>query len=154
MDLVEIEKIKQLKARYFRYLDGNEWALMAEEVLTEDARARYSDGDLSFDSAAEIIEFLSRSMDGPDMLSMHTGHHPEITLTSESTATGLWYLHDIIIMPSMKVMIQGNGIYRDEYRKIDGEWRISLTGYERLFETQDVLSDDFRVTKSKWQRKG
>jgi hypothetical protein len=84
------------------------------------------------------------------MLTMHTGHHPEIELTGTETATGIWYLHDVVIMPKMGSMIQANGIYHDEYRKIDGEWRIAVTGYERLFEVRDALTDKFRVVKSKW----
>ena len=149
-ELLEIERIKQLKGRYFRYLDGNEWQAMADEVFTEDAQGRYSDGDLSFDGRDAIIGFLSKFMDGPNLLTMHTGHHPEISLTSDTTATGIWYLHDVVIVPAIKRITHGNGIYHDEYRKVDGEWRVSLTGYQRLFEIQDALTDKFRIVKSKW----
>lgn len=148
--LLEIEKIQQLKGKYCRYLDGNDWDLMRDEVLTGDVIAEYSDGDLHYDGSEAVIKFLTESIGGPDILTMHTGHMPEITLIGDTTATGVWYLHDIVIVPAVKLMIQGNGVYHDEYRKENGEWRISKTGYQRLFEVQDALSDKFKVTKSKW----
>jgi hypothetical protein len=40
-ELLEIEKIKQLKARYFRALGTNDWTLFGS-TLTEDCVARYS----------------------------------------------------------------------------------------------------------------
>ena len=96
MSCLKLRGSKQLKGRYFRYLDGNEWQAMADEVFTEDAQGRYSDGDLSFDGRDAIIGFLSKFMDGPNLLTMHTGHHPEISLTSDTTATGIWYLHSAL----------------------------------------------------------
>jgi hypothetical protein len=36
-------------------------------------------------------------------------------------------------MPGHSIL-QGAGFYSDEYVKVDGEWKIKHTGYERTFE--------------------
>ena len=47
--LLEIEQIKQLKARYLRGLDTNDWELFASS-MAEDCTGRYNNGKLSFNS--------------------------------------------------------------------------------------------------------
>ena len=78
-ELYEIEQIKKLKHRYFRSLDTNEWALMAD-CLTEDCEADYDSGKYSYSGRQAILDFFSKFMDGPKFLSLHHGHHPEIEL--------------------------------------------------------------------------
>ncbi|MDG2271128.1 MAG: nuclear transport factor 2 family protein [Halioglobus sp.] len=150
MNLQDIELIKQLKGKYFRFLDTNAWSDMAE-IFVPDATATYSDGDHSFGSRDEIIDFLSGSMSGRQFLSMHTAHHPEITLTGDNTAEGIWYLHDIVYALKYNVQISGNGIYSDHYRKVDDHWRITHTGYQRIFEVHDTLGENFRVVKNNYK---
>tara|TARA_B110000977_G_scaffold23870_1_gene28890 strand:+ start:643 stop:1104 length:462 start_codon:yes stop_codon:yes gene_type:complete len=150
MNLKDIELIKQLKGKYFRFLDTNAWSEMAE-IFVPDATASYSDGDNSFDSRDEIVSFLSRSMRGRQFLSMHTAHHPEITVTSADEAEGIWYLHDIVYALKYKLQISGNGIYHDRYRKVDGQWLIVHTGYERIFEVHDTLGENFKVVKNNYK---
>ena len=150
MNLEDVELIKQLKGKYFRYLDTNDWSAMAE-IFVPDATASYSDGDNSFYSRDEIISFLSRSMSGRQFLSMHTAHHPEITLTGEDTAEGIWYLHDIVYALKYNLQISGNGIYHDRYQKETGQWRIVHTGYERMFEVHDALGENFKVVKNNYK---
>jgi len=65
---------------------------------------------------------------------MHTGHHPEITFKGETEAEGTWYLEDRVFVPGFDFEIHGTALYRDEYVKLGGAWRISHTGYERIFE--------------------
>jgi len=137
--IIEIEAIKQLKARYQRAVDTKDWDLM-RSVLAPDARSVYSDGRYSFEGRDAIVEFLSDGLGDPAVQSMHHAHTPEIEITSETTARGTWYLEDFVLSalptdwaPDGTVM-HGTGIYRDEYAKIDGTWMIAKTGYERIFE--------------------
>ena len=37
-------------------------------------------------------------------------------------------------MPEHDFEIHGTAIYHDEYVKVDGEWKIRHTGYDRIFE--------------------
>jgi predicted GH43/DUF377 family glycosyl hydrolase len=74
-------------------------------------------------------------------MTLHQGHHPEITLLSDSEASGIWYLHDIVINLVDNTKLEGNGFYDDRYRKIDGEWKISHTGYRRTFDIKQPLGE-------------
>ena len=152
--LVEIEAIKQLKARYQRAVDTKDWALM-ESVLAPDARCVYSGGKYSFDGREAVLKFLSDGLGSPEIQSMHHAHTPEIEITSETEATGVWYLEDFVISdrPSQSAphgtVLHGTGIYHDTYRKIDGEWLILETGYERIFEDVQPRGEGSRL-KTRW----
>jgi hypothetical protein len=65
---------------------------------------------------------------------MHQGHHPEIELTSDTTAKGIWSLQDYVIDRKGNTHLRGASFYYDEYVKVNGEWKIKLAGYERIFE--------------------
>ncbi len=145
--LLEIEKIRQLKARYFRALDTNDWPLFSE-TMTSDCIGRYSDGDLSFDNRAGIVDFMKKNLSGDKMLTMHHGHHPEITIVDENSAQGIWYLEDTVIALESSVRIYGAAIYNDEYKKVNGEWLISQIGYKRTFECVEPLPEGHRVLKN------
>ncbi|WP_279246231.1 nuclear transport factor 2 family protein [Candidatus Litorirhabdus singularis] len=145
----DLEAIQQLKARYFRHLDTNAWDDL-RGLFTDTASASYSDGDHSFDSLDAIIEFLESSMSGRQFLSMHTGHHPEITLTGADTAEGIWYLHDTVYALEHRIRISGNGIYHDRYQRVEGRWLITHTGYRRIFEVLEPLGPEFKVTRNNY----
>jgi hypothetical protein len=132
-DLVEIELIKQLKYKYLRCLDQKLWDDL-DQVLTPDCVARYSGGKYSFDGRDAIKEFLVTSMGSTDFLSAHRCVHPEIELTSATTATGIWSLFDHVIILEHDVNVSGSAWYHDDYVKTDDGWRIANTGYKRMFE--------------------
>lgn len=152
MDLwLEMERIKQLKARYFRTLDTNDWAGFAA-CLTLDCKARYQGGKLSLDGRDEITAFMQRHMSSDSLLSMHNGHHPEISVeTGGIHASGIWYLQDTIIDLKRKTQLTGGAIYTDAYRKEGGEWLISSTGYHRTFECVEPLHERHRVLQNMFQ---
>jgi uncharacterized protein (TIGR02246 family) len=137
-ELREIDAIKRLKYRYMRCLDQKRWAEMAD-CFTEDATTSYGGGKYAFAGRDAIMRFLVDAMDRPSFLSSHRVHHPEITLTSPTTARGTWALEDFVLDPERKLIIQGAAFYDDEYVKIDGEWRIRSTGYQRTFEFVESL---------------
>ena len=128
--LFEIEKIKQLKARYFRALDTNDWELFAA-TLSEDCAGSYSDGDLSFVDRDAIVAFMRDNLSGDKILTLHHGHHPEIEIVDATTATGVWYLEDIVLALDAGIRIYGGAIYADEYRKVDGQWCITCSRVQK-----------------------
>ena len=132
-DLQNIEAIKRLKYKYMRCLDQKRWEEMAE-CFVEDATSSYSGGKYSFSGRDAILAFFRGSMDSPGVLSSHRVHHPEIELTSETTATGQWGLEDVFINEEMGVTVRGAAYYSDEYVKIGDTWKIKHTGYERAYE--------------------
>ena len=129
----DLEAIRALKAAYFRLLDTKEFALLGD-VLTDDVTTSYEGGSHTFDGRSEVIEFLERSLGEPGIVHSHTAHHPEITLTSEDEATGIWYLEDRVIVPAADFMLTGTALYEDVYVRTPAGWRIRHTGYRRIYE--------------------
>jgi hypothetical protein len=155
-DLVELEAIKRLKYKYLRCLDQKRWDEMAE-CFTEDARCSYGGGRYAFSGRQAILDFLRRSMGAPSFLSSHRAHHPEIELTSPTTATGVWALEDTVIETRAGLTIRGAAFYEDEYVKgDDGRWRLRATGYRRTYEEVESRKDrpGLRLTASWWETGG
>ncbi len=147
-ELREKDLIKELKARYFRGLDTKNWELFAS-TMTDDVKGRYSDGQLSFDGVEELVGFMKDNLSSGQVITMHHGHHPEIEISEDgSSASGVWYLQDMVIFLENKNRLYGAAIYKDEYQKIDGEWKISRTGYSRTFEFVEPLSEGHVVLQS------
>lgn len=134
----EIEAIRQLKYRYFRFLDQKKLDDLAG-LLVPDCTSSYHNGRYSFSDRNGIIEFLRGTIGQPFLLTMHQGHHPEIELTSATEAKGAWYLNDVVLHTMKKRRLEGNGFIEERYRKVGGEWKIAHTGYRRTFELHQPL---------------
>ena len=130
---IELEAIRRLKYAYFRHLDLKEFDALGP-LLTDDATAAYEDGKTVLEGRHAIVTWLSAALGSHGIVTEHHGHHPEIDLTSTTTATGSWYLQDRVIIPSADLEIGGTAFYSDRYAKTDDGWRIVHTGYMRVFE--------------------
>ena len=125
----DIEAIKQLKARYFRTMDTKDWAGM-RRVFTDDVVMDTSEaGGGVVTGADDFLAFLQEALGGAT--TVHQGHMPEIDLTSDTTATGVWALNDIVIWPN-GMRLDGYGHYHETYEKVDGEWKIASSKLTRL----------------------
>jgi hypothetical protein len=102
--------------------------------LTADAVASYSAGKYEYEGRDAILEFFRQSMGSTSFLSSHRVHHPEIDLTSATTATGTWALEDVVIDAQRDFGLRGAAFYVDEYVKDGATWRIGRTAYKRTFE--------------------
>jgi uncharacterized protein (TIGR02246 family) len=80
--LLDIEEIKQLKARYFRALDCKDWtgfgAVFAREAVLEVPEA-----GMTRIGADAIVASVSEALEGTR--TVHHGHMPEIELTGPDT---------------------------------------------------------------------
>ena len=139
-ELEELEAIKRLKYKYLRCVDCKLWEEL-REVFTEDAGVTYDKGRYTASGVDQVIEFLLGTLKRTDVASMHQVHCPELTITSSTSAKGVWYFHDHVINPGEvsggmpgHSILQGAGFYADEYVKRNDEWKIHRTGYERTFE--------------------
>ena len=128
----DIEAIKKLKAKYFRCVDKKLWEEM-ETVLTEDAVADYGMGIELLQGRKAIIEFLKKNLDRDSMISVHQGHNPEIEITSDTTARGVWVLNDRLIIQTIATL-NGWRYYEDEYVKVNGEWKKKSTKITNILE--------------------
>ena len=145
--MLEIEQIKKMKHRYFRHLDCKQFDAMLA-LFADGASTSYDSGRNSYEGKPAIRAFFDKAMFNPKLLHQHQGHHPEIELTSDTTATGVWYMDDTVHALEHNLKIRGNGIYWDEYVKQDGQWKIQHTGYERVWEYSEVLPTDSLTFKS------
>jgi uncharacterized protein (TIGR02246 family) len=128
-DVNDTEAIRNLKARYFRTMDTKDWDGM-RQVFTDDVviDTRESGGEI-VRGAEEFMTFLKGALDGA--VTVHQGHMPEILLTSETTATGIWALNDIVIWPN-GMRLDGYGHYHETYQKDADGWRIKSSKLTRL----------------------
>ena len=128
----DIEAIKKLKAKYFRCVDKKLWEEM-ETVLTEDAVADYGMGIELLQGRKAIMEFLKKNLARDSMISVHQGHNPEIEITSDTTARGVWVLNDRLIIQTIATL-NGWRYYEDEYVKLNGEWKKKSTKITNILE--------------------
>ena len=146
MDAVErleaIEAIKQLKARYFRCMDTKDWAgheaVFAPDVVVDMTGEMPPGEDGMIRGAAAFVAFNRGHIE--DVTTVHHGHMPEIEMTSDTTATGIWAMEDMLRWPEGGPMraLHGYGHYHETYEKFDGEWRIKTMKLTRLRRDVDV----------------
>ena len=145
-DIADIEAIKQVKYRYLRALDTKNWNDYAD-TLDEDIQADYGPSigkDLHFTNRADLVDYMRTSL-GPNVITEHRVTHPEIIVTGDS-ATGNWYLQDRVIVAEFDFMLIGAAFYRDQYRRTEDGWKISVTGYDRTYDaTMSLANLDFKV---------
>ncbi|WP_067698908.1 nuclear transport factor 2 family protein [Nocardia jejuensis] len=153
MDVIALEEIRALKARYLRTLDLKQWDDFAG-TLASDVVASYgspSGGQpLEFTSRDQVVDYMRNALSG-NIISVHVANHPEITVDGD-TASGTWLLEDTVIIADYKIVIRGAAYYHDTYRREDGVWRIASTGYQRIFESKmstDALPG-FELTANRW----
>lgn len=139
--LLAIEEIKQLKARYCRFVDTKDWRNF-EDLLTEDAvfdrsadaRGNNDVEDFVFKGPAAIVNMARTPL--ADATSVHHVHSPEIELTSDTTARGIWAMADIVRWPKGSPMplrsLEAYGHYLETYERVDGCWRIKSIRLTRL----------------------
>lgn len=132
----DIDQIQRLKYRYLRLLDTKQWDEFADCFAAE-CTADY--GGLSFDNAAELVDYMRENL-GEGIITVHQVHHPEIDVDGD-TATGTWYLQDKVIVPAFKYLLEGAAFYSDRYVRTADGWRIAQTGYVRTYEMTSSLDD-------------
>jgi hypothetical protein len=156
-DLFEVEKIKQLKARYFRFLDTKDWdgfeTLFTEDAVLDSSMAFYAPHPVTGEplthgrpelvagiQTGDMVMIGGKTMADkgrqlfPGVITMHHGHMPEIEILSDDQATGVWPLEDRLLFPEGAPIreVHGFGHYFETYRKVDGHWKIACSKLTRL----------------------
>jgi len=132
--LAAVEEIKRLKARYFRCMDTKDWDGFAA-VFAPDAEMdmRGEDPASGLNHGAQVIaDYVRNAVDA--VVTVHHGHMPEIELTSDTTATGIWAMEDKLQWPEGSPIswMHGYGHYRETYERVDGAWKIKTLTLTRL----------------------
>ena len=110
----DVEAIKRLKARYCRFLDTKDIA-----VSTRGADPQTAPPLEGFDAFFPVV------WGGVEhAATVHHCHTPEIDLTSDTTATGIWAMEDMLFFDAGG-SLHGAGHYHETYEKRHGTWVIT-----------------------------
>lgn len=128
--LADIEAIKRLKARYLNACDRQD---------PEAVRECFAEGEVVIDMSYfgycrnrdEFVDgiFVPRGCHD-HVLDMHHCSNPEIELLSRTEARGTWSLNYRNINTQDHTLTLLSALYHDQYRKRDGQWKISSSRTE------------------------
>ena len=107
-DLKHIEAIKQLKARYFRFLDEKRWddfALVFAEDAEIDVTDDVGDEEGHVRGRQAIADFIRQAVEAAQ--TVHHGHMPEIEILGADRASGVWAMFDYVEFPPAGTTRQG-----------------------------------------------
>jgi len=132
--LVEQDAICKLKALYFYHLDHknwDEWATLfaSDATFTIDRGTSPGPPSERIEGLAAIVRYVRDKVQAAE--TVHHGHMPIISFQSETEASGIWAMADIVDFGPEQVL-HGYGHYRETYRKIDGAWQFSSIHLTRL----------------------
>ncbi|GMK47460.1 bile-acid 7-alpha-dehydratase [Paenibacillus glycanilyticus] len=128
----DIEQIKQLKARYFRFVDEKKWTEFGE-LFTEDVKIFAQGQDFSAGGGKAYGKMIGDLVGKAP--TVHHGHMPEIEMIDKDNAKAIWSMEDLLTFPDGKDAYPGHngyGQYRETYRRVDGVWKISSTELTRF----------------------
>lgn len=142
--LIAIEEIRQLEARRIRCIDEKDWsgyaACHAPDAVSYTFQALgTSESEIvgADNIAAQVAKQTGES------ITVNQVHEPEIELTSDSTATGVWPVENRIWAkaPGGVRWMHAFGHYRETFVKIDGRWLIQSRRVTRLKADNGFLAD-------------
>lgn len=128
--LVELEAIRELKARRDHAVDRKDWDTYAA-LHTDDYTAMSITAEPIVGGRA-AAEQLARQM--ANVTTVHHSHTPVIEFQDRDHATGVWAMEDNLFWyrNGEKQWLRGFGFYHERYvRGADGKWRFSFRRLER-----------------------
>jgi hypothetical protein len=128
-ELRDIEAIKQLKSRYIRMVDTQDWDGWRETMA--DHIVQVTDMGV-VQGREEIIEAVSEGLAGGSIV--HHTNAPEIELTGPDTARGTWATEDLVrvTVGGAPLEFHGHGHYHDEFVRTPDGWRVVRSEETRL----------------------
>jgi hypothetical protein len=132
-ELRDIEALKTLKARYCHLVDAGRWDELAE-LWTEDATCDYAFFGVYTGRDEIVNKFFRELVASASSFNAHMVHNPLIEVRGDS-ASGIWYLTAQTTIQPASQAVWVMGIYRDEFERIDGSWKISSLEFEFKYYT-------------------
>lgn len=140
--LLAIEQIKTLKARYFRLVDTKDWAAL-RTLFCEHATIHYTDADRGPMAVDEAMNLVRDALG--DAVSVHHGHMPEIAIHSPDRASAIWAMQDQVFWPENSrnpfsiYRMHGAGHYHETYERHGARWLIATLKLTRLRRSIELL---------------
>jgi hypothetical protein len=142
---VAIEAIRDLRAKYWRGVDSSDDALV-RSILAEDCVLDYRDccrdplTGIDHMPQMSIVmrgraSWQTGNLENPRVVTVHQGNQHEITMTGETTATGIWAFTDRFFIPpgGAFTRLTGYGHYHETYESTGGTWLLKTTHITRLW---------------------
>ena len=137
--LLNLEAIRQLKARRLRAIDAKEWDVYTALHCADHVSDTYGGAVM-----AKLADFVA------GMTTVHHVHSYEIEFQSDTEATGIWCMEDRLWWQQetesgpQEFNLHGFGYYHERYRFDDGVWKFC---YRRLDRTKVILSPGADMAK-------
>ena len=140
--LLEIEKIKKVKLLYSQLMDSRDIEALAE-IVTDDAVCEFGPYGTWTGRTAIYEGWAAVFKERLAYTGFHATTNQWVELTSDTTARSRSYLHDISHAPDPRANpVVWYGIYDEDYRKVDGHWKIAFCRLEFLW-PQRLVSGEF-----------
>jgi len=139
--LEDVAEIKRLKYRYLAACDAKDAETVRDCLLPRGAVIAYEGFPQFADRDAFVAVFRDMAC-RPNIIDMHHGANPQITLTGDDTATGVWSLFFHTIDTAARTALQMGCVYNDEYRRESGRWWISRTATRRTSFLLQKIGED------------
>jgi len=121
--LLDIESIKQLRYTFAWCLETSQPDKLAD-LFTQDGVIEVGPWGKMEGQDAIRRGYGKAYRHGEQFTAVHAVTNPRIFVNGD-TATGTWYLLDCTLREKDSQPLQIVGLYDEDYRKRDGEWRIS-----------------------------
>jgi len=129
--LEALEDIRELKHRYLNACDTKDVEVIRQCFAPGDVRIDF--GPLgSFTDRDSFVALFQELACNDRVIDLHHGSNPEIQLESENEAVARWALYYFNQDRETNATMQLGGQYRDRYRRIEGQWFIVETEFDRF----------------------
>ena len=135
IDVLAIEEIRRLKARYCRFVDTKAWDRLIR-LFTPEAKLSGFGAVPDGTSPQGFVDGIAANL--KKATSIHHVYQPEIVLDSPQRARGVWAMMDYVEFPPDAPSPYGArgwvgwGFYEEEYVLQDGAWLIDVMRLARL----------------------
>jgi 3-phenylpropionate/cinnamic acid dioxygenase small subunit len=130
LDLEAVERIRQQKAKYCRYLDTKQFDAW-ESLFKPDAKIIFYNLDNSVLAEFSSIAELSRMSRGlfATTRTIHQTHNSEIEFKSPTEASAIWSMEDWHVYApegdNPSKTMHGYGFYHETWELMNGEWKLA-----------------------------
>lgn len=146
--LADTQAITQLKYRYLNACDAKQPELVTACFAPGEVDIDY--GHIGrFNCREDFVAVFVELGCHDHIVDLHHAQNPIVEITEEDTARAEIGLHFHSINTRDKTTFQLAGHYRDEYRRIDGQWLITRSHFQpHWVEIRDFSGDSDVVTYS------